>query len=138
VTNWHQRDWVNLTDIQANTFGTVTGSQFTATTSGKPLLMYMELSLDNLSTSDSNTTCEPIVDGLWAGSYGALPSTNIYREGVILLRGDWRRWSVHRIYPGIPAGTHTFAIRCHTTQGTLRIGGTQGEIGNSWGFFEID
>jgi hypothetical protein len=100
---------------------TLPGSTFSVTTTGGPLLITMNVAMLARRTTSGfppEVACEPQIDGVWAGTFGGLPGTDIYtREGRHTPQPsgsyeNWDNWSRTRLYPGVPAGTHTVAIRC--------------------------
>lgn len=129
--NSFQKSWNVTTTDQGNgfpccnTWHTINESQFQMTTAGGSLLVALNIQLNG----GSHGTCQTIIDGQWAGSYsqGAVPGpvngADVYwKEGLQAVGccgGGWRPWRVTRIYPGVPAGTHTFAVQCATDGGTM-------------------
>ncbi|MBS2032549.1 MAG: hypothetical protein JST54_32045 [Deltaproteobacteria bacterium] len=98
---------------------TVANSSITATTRGGPLQIFTNISLNG--ATGSHTTCQPIVDGSWAGSYSGMTNFGdpFWKEGLVYTGdGTWHVWSSSRVYTGIPAGSHTFAVQCATNTGT--------------------
>ena len=100
---------------------TLPGSTFSVTTTGGPLLITMNVAMLARRTTSGfppEVACEPQIDGVWAGTFGGLPGTDIStREGRHTPQPsgsyeNWDNWSRTRLYPGVPAGTHTVAIRC--------------------------
>ena len=107
----------NTTGTQA--WVTVANSSVTATTRGGPLQIFTSISLN--AAGGSTTTCQPIVDGSWAGSFSGMPSFGdpFWKEGLMYTGdGAWHVWTGNRVYPNIPAGSHTFAVQCATNTGT--------------------
>lgn len=96
------------------------GPSLTITTQGGPLLIV----LDMYAVGGSHASFQPLVDGVWAGSYsGMLDPGNFWREGLLYTGGGtWQQWSKSKIYPGIPAGTHTVRVQALTDGGTLAVG----------------
>jgi hypothetical protein len=137
ATNHYQINWTAGTVIGVGTWTTLAGSQFTATTNGGDLLVFMSIPLLG---SGSHSTCRPMIDGSWAGSYASLPlSPNepYWTEGLVLTNSSgWALWAPTKLYRSIPAGSHTFSVQCATNTGTLTIGNA-GTIGMSWGFTEL-
>jgi hypothetical protein len=137
VTNRFQRSWTNGPSIPGGAWVTITPSQFTATTSGGDLLINMNLTFISAS---AHGTCQPTIDGVWAGSYGGLPNPGdpFWREGLECAScgGGWHQWSTSRIYPGVPAGTHNFAIQCASDSQPLRVCNDT-SIGCNWNFIEL-
>src|SRR5204863_7128544 len=119
-----------------NQWITLPKSQLQAATGGGAVLVYMHLSMIN----GSHATCQPTVDGKWAGSYGNLAFTGdpAWKEGLLCVGacgGGWRMWAPTRLYPAIPPGQHTFAVQCSTDGGTLTVGDPS--AGSSFGFVEL-
>jgi len=113
-----QNTWANGT-TGARAWVTIPGSAFTVTTSGGALLINMNLFVNG----GSHVTCQPIIDGAWAGSFAGLPSAGdpFWREGLVYsggFAGNWIPWASSRLYPGVPSGTHTIAAQCATDGGT--------------------
>jgi hypothetical protein len=132
--NWAQVSWATATPHPLGAWSNISPSVMTLTTTAKPLLITMNISLNQ----GSHGSCRPIVDGIWAGSYGSLPNPGdpFWQEGLILVgSGGWARWSLNRIYPGIPAGNHTFQVQCVTDGGTMQSCGST--IGCSFGVIEL-
>ena len=112
----------------------VAGSDFSGSTTGGPLMVNMGISL----MGGNNATCALFVDSLWAGEYGGLPkgptpNAPWWREGLMHMfiagtSGDWRQWAPTRVYPGVPAGTHDFQVRCATDLLTLQVNNAGGSI----------
>jgi hypothetical protein len=128
-------NWTGSTSAGV-TWTTLPSSTFTAITHGGPLLIYTRLFL-TATTTGSHGSCQPVVDGVWAGTAGGLPDPgNYWREGLVLTATTgWHAWTPQRLYPGIPAGQHTFAVQCITDTGSLTEGDTS--IGSSFGFIEL-
>ena len=115
--NHAQVSWSNGTSGSLGTWVTISGSTFTMTTLGGALLINMNLFV----SGGSHITCQPIIDGLWAGSYGSLPNPGdpFWKEGLVNSGlGGWHPWTTSRLYPGVPPGPHTFAAQCTTDSGT--------------------
>ena len=109
-------------------FTAMPGSSFQGTTYGGPLMIQMGISM----LGGGHASCAPFVDNVWAGSF-VLPSTPptttapSWREGVTQTSMTaWQHWSPTRIYPAVPAGTHTFDIRCTTDNLTLQVNNAAG------------
>jgi hypothetical protein len=110
-------NWSNGSTGGASTWVTIQGSAFTMTTLGGALLINLNLFV----SGGSHITCQPIIDGLWAGSYGGLPNPGdpFWKEGLVNSGvGGWHPWTTSRLYRGVPPGTHTFAAQCTTDSGT--------------------
>ena len=110
-------------------FTTLGGSPLVGTTNGGMLMIQMNISM----TGGSHSSCAPFVDNVWAGSFLPLPSTApttvapSWREGLMQTAGfAWHQWSPTRVYPSVPAGTHTFDVRCVTDSGTLQVNNSSG------------
>ena len=127
--------WASATFHSAGIWTTIPASSISLTTTAKPLLITMNLSLNG----GSHGSCRPIIDGVWAGSYGGLinPGDPFWQEGLINvgLGGGWARWNLNRIYPGVPAGNHNFQIQCVTDAATMQSCG--GTIGCSFAVIEL-
>ncbi|MHB8576442.1 MAG: hypothetical protein ACYDCQ_14050 [Dehalococcoidia bacterium] len=134
ITNHRQNDWVGGTIGSAEIWQTIPQSQFSATTNGGPLMIYMDLYV----SGGSDVSCQPIVDGQWAGLYGNLPNPgNFWREGLVNSGvGGWHPWQSQRVYAGISAGQHTFAAQCETDGGTANYCDSN-SIACSRGFIEL-
>ena len=90
----------------------------------------------------SHASCRPIIDGVWAGTYGGLPNPGdpFWQEGLQCVGAcgsGWQRWSSSRIYPGVPAGTHAFQVQCVTDGATLNVCGAS-SIGCYWSIVELN
>jgi hypothetical protein len=114
----------------------ITDSTFMMQTNGGDLMITMDISLNG----GSHGTCQPIIDGQWAGSYGNLPKTNdvYWKEGLQAVGccgGGWRKWTASRIYPGVPAGMHNFTVQCATDSGTMSAG--EPSASSSWSVVEL-
>jgi hypothetical protein len=126
--------WITQTDFKAsgpNVPDTleIIGATFNGGTSGGPLLIFMNLQV----MMDTNISCQPMVDGMWAGAYAgrsdgegtlAAPSQSFVHS---------MRWAKSALYPGITGGSHRFSIQC--TAGPRRsaiVGGP-----SSWGVVEL-
>lgn len=119
--NHGQVSWTTSTSAN-NTFTTLTGSSLTASTKGGDLLININIFARTMSNFETgqHITCQPIIDGVWAGSYGGLPNPgDLWREGLTCTgcdingRGNnWTTFAISRMYPAVPAGTHTFAVQC--------------------------
>ena len=132
------RSWVTSNLISTASWTTIPGSQFTATTSGGTLMIHTNISaIGNVSTG-SSFTCRPTIDEVWAGTFGGLPGTDPWNEGVADTRADWVKWTGTRLYTDVPPGQHTFAVQCFVNNGTLRVGSTTAQVVSSWGFVELD
>jgi hypothetical protein len=131
-----QNTWYTSTSGIFGAWFPVSGSTFTATTNGGPLLIFIDVSLNG----GSHATCRPVIDGVWAGTYGGLsksPSDPFWTEGLVgvgAIGSGWQKWSKTRLYQGVPAGIHTFGVECATDGGTLTVGTTS--VGASAGFVE--
>lgn len=112
VTHW---TWNAQTVVPCCNWVPLAGSAWSITTHGGSLLVHLNLSL----TGGFNGTCAPFIDGKWAGEYGGLPvgSSPFWREGVVQTQWGWARWSPTRVYPGVPAGTYIFDVRCASDGG---------------------
>ena len=105
-------------------------------TSGGPLMIV----IDVYAHSDSHSTFQPLVDGVWAGSYSGMPGGDpFWKEGLLFTGGgsNYHQWNKAKIYPGIPAGSHTVSIQGATDGGTMTVGGSS-TIGMSLQVIELD
>lgn len=138
IVNRAQRTWVNGSTQAAGAWVTIPNSAITLTTTGGDVLVQMAIALNG----GSHASCRTIVDGLWAGSYGGLASAGdpFWQEGLQCVGacagGNWQRWSATRLYPGIPAGQHTFQIQCVSDSGTLGVC-SAGSIACYWSILEL-
>jgi hypothetical protein len=131
-----QVSWAFPSTHGAGVWSNIGASILPFTTTGKPLLITMNLSLNG----GSHGTCRPMIDGVWAGTYGGLPNPGdpFWQEGLIgvgVVGGAWARWNLSRIYPAVPAGSHTFQVQCATDGGTMQSCGTT--IACSFGVIEL-
>jgi hypothetical protein len=124
-----QQTWNMQTLLRCCNFTLVDGSSLLATTSGGTLLIQMNISM----VGGGHSSCAPFVDNVWAGSFFPLPSTTpttvapSWREGLMQTgTGGWHDWSPTRVYPSVPAGQHTFDVRCTTDIGTLQVNNSSG------------
>lgn len=137
--------WSTPSTAGAPNYTMLTGSDFQATTSGAPLLIQVSVHMrDNDATPivpDQVASCAPFIDNQWAGDYGALPLGGI---GLDLFEGatqttrtaaqfGWRQWNTARVYPNVPAGAHTFDVRCRTNAGTVGVN-ADGTIAPAYAF----
>ena len=113
----------NLFSVRTNSasqqWTSIAGSAFSGTTNGGTLLI--SLALPILNDSPTHATCQVTIDNKWAGSYGNFPNPGDvgWREGLMGTDPEyWHMWTNTKIYSGVPAGTHTFAIQCATNGGT--------------------
>lgn len=81
----------------------------------------------------AHATCAPFIDDVWAGSFLPLPSTRpttvapSWREGLMQTSMyAWQQWASTRVYPGVPAGRHTFDVRCAVEAGMLQVNNSAG------------
>lgn len=103
--------WSGQTAQSPGAWMPIPGSSVEGTTTGRPLQISMDLSLQSLS----NVTCRPVVDGVWAGDFSGQPKSvddPFWTEGIFAISGSLAKWSSTRLYPGIPAGVHTFSVQC--------------------------
>jgi len=86
-------------------------------------------------TQPTAVACEPVIDGVWAGTYGGLPDGSpppYWREGAVEVSNSnfnssepitsFLPWFKTRIYPGIPAGMHVITAQCYTNTGSGEVG----------------
>jgi hypothetical protein len=121
VANHGQVSWAAMAMVPAGTWVTIPNSVLNITTSGSPLM----ITVDAYLNGGSHSTCRPIIDGVWAGSFGGLPNPGdpFWQEGLTNSAGGaWHPWHKTRLYPGVPAGNHTLAVQCATDAGTLAVG----------------
>ncbi len=94
-------------------------SGFAGTTTGGPLLIHVTIPIGAINPG--LFSCRPIVDDVWAGSY-ELPQvdSDFHKEGAVSAVAPWgdsrtlMSWSSSRVYAGVPAGAHQFAVQCAT------------------------
>lgn len=116
-----EKTWVGNTLIVTNDPKTLPDSTFTARTDGGPLLITTTITLRHGSGERSGfAMCHPVIDGQWAGVYGNLPPGEppLDKEGAIFMDRFTENivpWTPTRVYPGVPAGLHTFGLRCEGT-----------------------
>jgi hypothetical protein len=110
-------------------FRPMPGSAFAFVSGGGPLLIQMNVSM----MGGGHSSCAPMIDGQWAGTYGSLPSAPVssmapsWRDGLLqTVGGGWHAWTPSRVYPGVPAGDHTFELHCATDTGTLMVNNSAG------------
>jgi hypothetical protein len=137
VANFGQKSWNGGTTQAAGSWVTINASTLAITTTGGPLMISVNVYLN----SGSHATCRPIIDGLWAGSYGGLVQSGdpFWQEGLTYTGGfgnNWSAWQKTRIYPGVPAGNHTLQVQCATDGGTLGVCNAN-SIGCQVGFVEL-
>lgn len=140
ATYMGQQTWNTQSLVLCCNFTPLGGSSFVATTNGGTLLIQMAISM----TGGGHSSCAPFVDNAWAGSFLPLPSTPpvagvspSWREGLMQTSGSgWRQWSPTRLYPSVPAGTHTFDVRCVTDTGALQVNNAGG-IFSYFGVIEL-
>lgn len=103
----------------------LTDSGFTGVTRGGPLLVVVNTIFDG-SAPRIQSACQPLVDGQWAGAYAPLADASgdalNYVEGVVVWQGGLQPWMRSRVYPGIPAGSHRFSLRCYADASGLPTG----------------
>jgi len=120
-----QQTWNAQTAVPCCNWVPLSGSDVQAKTNGGPLLIQMHVSM----TGGSHSTCAPFLNGKWAGDYGGLPSIGasatspFWREGLIQTgaTSGWYRWSLTRVYAGVPADTYAMDVRCATDYGVLTV-----------------
>jgi hypothetical protein len=107
-----QHSWIGGFIVHPTlTWVTVTPSEVTFTSEGGPLLIIADLSVN--AAVAQTFSCRPIIDGQWAGVYGGYPFAPTWTEGTLTtFPGAWSMWAKTRLYTGVPAGTHTFAMQC--------------------------
>jgi hypothetical protein len=137
VVNHAQRSWSGGAPQNAGAWVSIPNSLINLTTTGGDLMIQMGLSL----IGGSHASCRPIIDGVWAGTYGGLPNTGdpFWQEGLLCVgacSGNWQRWAATRIYPGVPAGAHAFQIQCVTDGATLTVCGSS-SVGCYWSVVEL-
>ena len=140
VVGIHQKSWSSTVLISAATWTTVPGSESAISTTGGTLLVTVALTISSPSLSAATTvTCRPTIDGVWAGTYGALPDPGLWAEGALTVApaAGMARWDKTRIYSGIPAGTHNIAIQCYTSAAPARINASDNSIVSSSSVVEL-
>src|SRR5205085_6165559 len=113
---------------------------FRATTNGGDLLIFVSLYVQLRVVGGGPLTCEPWIDGRWAGSYGGLPGLPYPAEFPESWKGVGfigTRWEKTRLYPGIPAGDHELQIHCGSPRNPDAFGAQVGPA-SSWGFVELE
>jgi hypothetical protein len=134
LSNMQTRSWVGSASHSAGAWSPTAASTIVASVGGSPLMIWMDVSLNG----GSHGACRPAVDGAWAGTYGSLPDPSLWQEGVAAVGAagtGWSHWSKFRVYPGIPAGQHTFSVQCTTDGATMTS--CHASIGCAWGFVEL-
>lgn len=122
-----QKIWSTQTQLEtAGTWITIPESDLTVDLDGSPLMITTNLFLFGGTTPGIYCTCQPIIDGEWAGAAGGMndPSADgiFSREGAISVEG-WTSWSTTRIYTGIPSGTYTLEMQCAIfSPGSINVG----------------
>jgi len=111
-------------------------SQVNVTTDGGALLINLNLYM----SGGSHGSCQPVIDGQWAGAYSDMPVNGdpYWKEGLVAVGAagpGWRDWTTAKAYPGVPAGLHTFALQCVTDGGNLQVSGPT--IYSSWNVIEL-
>ena len=97
------------------------GPELTITTAGGPLLIVVDV----YANGGSHATFQPVVDGVWAGSYSGMlnPGDIYWKEGLLFTgTGTWHQWNKTKIYPGIGAGTHVVKIQAAGDGAGLVVG----------------
>lgn len=83
---------------------------------GGPLMISFNISI----TGGELSSCQPLIDDKWAGSYAALkdptPDKLSWKEGVTFTKNGWTSFNKTRVYTDIPAGEHTVTIQCGTSE----------------------
>ena len=106
-----ESDWV------PGTTWTTVLSGFTGSTTGGPLLI--QVSIPIAAINPGLFACQPTVDEAWVGSF-AFPQVadDFQKEGAVSAVAPWgaartlMSWSSSRVYIGVPAGSHQFAVQC--------------------------
>lgn len=107
--NWKTETLINGSNPL--TSATLSGSNFTATTNGGPLMVTMSLAAGQV-TAQSAFGCKTMIDGAWAGSYSGVYEGS-FAEGTILSSvPSWIPFTTTHVFPGVPAGVHTFSVLC--------------------------
>ena len=104
------------------TWTTIAGSGFNGTTQGGPLMFHMQVPM--FVYSGWLVSCQATVDGVWAGAaaFPTIAPSDHFKEGY-LAGGGYTSWSSSRVYSGVPAGPHRFAVQCWTNgNGMVTIG----------------
>ena len=93
------------------------GSDLVVTTHGVPLETTISLPIGN----GGHAGCLEWMDDALIPSSPGYANTTWYAGLEATYRG-WIMWHHTRVYTTIPAGTHTFSIRCYNDSGSLNIG----------------
>ncbi len=106
-----QHTWSTRTIFACCDWRDIYDSAFTGSTHGGPLLISTSVSISTIT--GGGITCQPLIDGQWAGAYGSLANTGdpFWKEGM-LVPGAASPWTPSRVYPGVPAGSHNFSLQC--------------------------
>lgn len=134
TTRYGQVSWASPAAHGAGGWSIVGGSNLPLVTTGRPLLITMNITLSN----GSHGSCRPTVNGIWAGSFGGYPGNDpFWQEGMVYmgLGAQFARFSLSRIYVNVPAGNNFFQVQCTTDAGTMQSCGTS--IGCSFGVIEL-
>ena len=118
----NQHRWRGTTSVPtADNWVDITGSDFDLNTAGGPL----EIELNIPLIGGSHSTCRPMIDGAWAGSFESLPESNKWHEGLTQSKYSIdipRMWDRIRIYYDIPAGQHTISVQCLSDANSMTVG----------------
>ena len=109
-----QHSWaVSFSFSDQERYVTIPGSTVNFVSEGGPLLILVDLSMHAYVAQ--TFSCRPMIDGVWAGSYGGLPPSVKWAEGLQGTDWSWVTWSKSRVYPAVPAGPHTLTVQCFKT-----------------------
>ena len=114
---WQQVSLQGTTSPVSATMNKVTGSDLAVSLSGGTVEVTVSLALGN----GGHAGCLEWMDGALIPSTPAYINTFWYAGLEATYRG-WIMWHHTRTYTGIPAGEHTFSIRCYNDSGTLNMG----------------
>lgn len=120
-----EHSWATGTSVACCSWRDVDNSGFSGETHGGALLIAVKIYMRG--GSQSHSTCQPLIDGQWAGGYGSLPNPGglgdiFWKEGLVFTSSVWLAWTPSRVYPGVAAGSHNFSLQCATDLGTVLVG----------------
>lgn len=134
-----QHSWVDQTLVACCLFRPLVNVRLPFTSTGGPLMIFMNV----VMTGGGHSSCQPMIDGTWAGQSGGFPSppgsavAPSWREGLIQTSGGGSRlWTPTRVYPNVPAGDHTFELQCATDMGTMSVN-NNGSVVSSLSILEL-
>ncbi|MCA9690319.1 MAG: hypothetical protein KC636_11965 [Myxococcales bacterium] len=96
----------------------VPGTDLTFDVGGGDIEVAVSLPIGN----GGHAACIPYMDGAPIPSSVQQYTPVKWSAGLTSTYSSWNMWTHSRVYKNIPAGTHTFSIRCHNDSGTLSIG----------------